>query len=102
MAGVRKTVAVPAGSLSGLLLYTLQQFDRIDFTIRLECTEHSINCNMSNSYKCAHFYTPFGVVRWMCYLALPLGELAAKPTERGLALPLGEVAEHSEDGEGNL
>ena len=34
MAGVRKTVAVPAGSLSGLLLYTLQQFDRIDFTIR--------------------------------------------------------------------
>ena len=34
MAGGRKTVAVPAGSLSGLLLYTLQQFDRIDFTIR--------------------------------------------------------------------
>ena len=50
----------------------------------------------------AHFYTPFGVVCWMRYLALPLGELAAEPTERGLPLPLGEVAEHSEDGEGNL
>ena len=32
----------------------------------------------------AHFYTPFGVVRWVRYLPLPLGE----------------VAEHSEDGEG--
>ena len=30
----------------------------------------------------AHFYTPFGVVRWARPLALPLGELAAKPTER--------------------
>ena len=49
----------------------------------------------------AHFYTPFGVVRWMRYLALPLGELAAEPSERGLPLPLGEVAEYSEDGEGN-
>ena len=49
-----------------------------------------------------HFYTPFDAARWMRHLALPLGELAAKPTERGLALPLGEVAEHSEDGEGNL
>ncbi len=31
----------------------------------------------------AHFYTPFGV-----------------PCEHPLPLPLGEVAEHSEDGEG--
>lgn len=31
----------------------------------------------------AHFYTPFGV-----------------PCEHPLSLPLGEVAEHSEDGEG--
>ena len=52
------------------------------------------------SKRRAHFYTPFGVVRWVRYLALPLGELAAKPTERALPLPLGEVAEHSEDGEG--
>jgi len=37
----------------------------------------------------AHFYTPFGVVRWVRYLALPLGELAAKPTERALASPYG-------------
>ena len=49
----------------------------------------------------AHFYTPFGVVRWMRYLALPLGELAAEPSERGLPLPWGKVAECSEDGEGN-
>ena len=35
-------------------------------------------------------------MHWVRPLALPLGELAAKPTERDLALPLGEVAEHSE------
>ncbi len=35
-------------------------------------------------------------------LALPLGELSAKLTERALALPLGEVAEHNEDGEGYM
>ena len=49
-----------------------------------------------------HFYTLFGVVRLVRFLALPLGELAAKPTERCLPLPLGEVAERSEDGEGNV
>ena len=30
----------------------------------------------------AHFYTPFGVVRYARNLALPLGELSAQPTER--------------------
>ena len=30
----------------------------------------------------AHFYTPFGVVRYAGNLALPLGELSAQPTER--------------------
>lgn len=30
----------------------------------------------------AHFYTPFGVVRYVRNLALPLGELSAQPTER--------------------
>ena len=30
----------------------------------------------------AHFYTPFGVVRYLRNLALPLGELSAQPTER--------------------
>ena len=40
-------------------------------------------------------------MRWE-HLALPLGELAAKPTERALPLTLGEVAERSEDGEGKI
>ena len=44
-----------------------------------------INSNLSNGQR-AHFYTPFGVVRWVRYLALPLGELA----------------ERSEDGEGKI
>ena len=46
-----------------------------------------------------HFYAPFVVVRWLRYLALLLGVLAAKPN---LPLPPGEVAERSEDGEGKL
>ena len=43
---------------------------------------------MANKSR-AHFYTPFGVVRWAQHLALPWGELAAKPTERELASPFG-------------
>ena len=57
--------------------------------------------NLLNSER-AHVYTPSGVMRRAEALALPLGELAAKPAERGLPLPVGEVAERSEDGEGNL
>ena len=56
---------------------------------------------MSNSYKCALLYT----VRGSAFGALrgsPLGRSGGKPIERGLPLPLGEVAERSEDGEGKL
>ena len=60
-----------------------------------------IDFSVSNGYKGALLY----IVRCSALrapLALPLGELAAKPTERDLPLPLGDVAEQCEDGEGNL
>ena len=47
---------------------------------------HALNSNRTKGLKpLSYFYTPFGVVRWVHYLPLPLGE----------------VAERSEDGEGN-
>ena len=68
----------------------------------MHCVQSKQVTNQSNylTDARAHFYAPFGVVRWVRYLALPVGELAAEPTERDLPLPLGEVAEHSEGGEG--
>ena len=41
-----------------------------------------VNSSLSRTDTSAHFYTPFGAVRYARNLALPLGELSAQPTER--------------------